>query len=218
MSKTIELSLTTSSVQYLHAKDKRLAKVISMVGPIAYTSYEGNEFPFLVHEIIEQMLSVKAGKIIYSRLLDLCNGNMTPTTVYELPEYKIRNIGTSKSKAFYIKNMASAIIDGVISFNDLKHLDDSSVITKLISLKGIGMWTAKMYLIFVLDRPNILPYEDVAFLQAYRWMYKTDDDSPNTVKKKCRKWMPFSSIAARYLYRALDLGLTKNAFHLFKED
>lgn len=75
-----------------------------------------------------------------------------------------------------------------------------------------------MYLIFVLDRQDILPYEDGAFLQSYRWLYKTIDCSPASIKSKCKKWSPYSSIAARYLYHALDLGLTKSEFHLFKED
>ena len=72
------------------------------------------------------------------------------------------------------------------------------------------------YLLFVLNRQDILPLEDVAFLQAYGWLYKTQDRSRSSVEKKCRKWKPYSSIAARYLYRALDDGYTKQEFHLFK--
>lgn len=64
---------------------------------------------------------------------------------------------------------------------------------------------------------SVLPYEDGAFLQSYRWLYKTDDCSPTSIKKKCSKWRPYSSTAARYMYRALDMGLTKKEFHLFKE-
>lgn len=100
--------------------------------------------------------------------------------------------------------------------SDLAQLSDIEVIKKLTKYRGIGNWTAKMYLIFVLDRQDILPYEDGAFLQAYKWLYKTDDISPKSVEKKCRKWKPYSSVAARYMYRALYLGLTKEEFHLFK--
>ena len=95
-------------------------------------------------------------------------------------------------------------------------MTDSEIMKSLTSIKGIGNWTAKMYLIFVLNRPDILPVEDVAFLQAYQWLYKTDDRTPKSVQKKCNKWKPYSSIAARYLYRALDGGLTKEEFHLYK--
>ena len=86
----------------------------------------------------------------------------------------------------------------------------------LTSVHGIGTWTAKMYLMFVLNRQDVLPFEDVAFLQGYGWAYKTDDFSPAAVQKKCKKWKPYSSIAARYMYKALDRGLTKEEFHLFK--
>ena len=75
-----------------------------------------------------------------------------------------------------------------------------------------------MYLIFVLDRQDILPYEDAAFIQSYEWMYKTKDKSMESITRKCKKWKPYSSIAARYLYRALDMGLTKKVFHLHKQE
>jgi len=73
-----------------------------------------------------------------------------------------------------------------------------------------------MYLIFVLDRQDILPTEDTAFIQSYEWLYKTTDRSKESIEKRCKKWKPYSSIATRYLYRALDAGFTKEEFHLFK--
>lgn len=78
------------------------------------------------------------------------------------------------------------------------------------------VWTVKMYLIFILNRNDILPTEDVAFLQEYEWLYKTTNHSPTSVKNKHKKWTPYSSSAAQYLYRALDWGLTKTEFHLYK--
>lgn len=73
-----------------------------------------------------------------------------------------------------------------------------------------------MYLLFVLDRQDILPFEDAAFLQSYCWMYKTNDKTKEAIIKRCKKWKPYSSVAARYLYRALDMGFTKQEFHLYK--
>ena len=98
----------------------------------------------------------------------------------------------------------------------MKNLSDQEIITQLTRFHGIGNWTAKMFLLFVLDRPDILPVEDGAFLQTYRWMYKTSDCSEKSVNKKCKKWKPYSSIASRYFYKALHMGLTKEEFHLFK--
>ena len=213
---TIVLDENTESIQYLCSRDKRLAKVISMVGPIEYCPHTENPYAFLVHEIIEQMLSVKAGTVIYGRLSALCNDSVTPQAIDALTIEEIKSIGTSATKAASIKDMTSKIISGELDLSSFSALSDDAVIKQLLSLRGIGLWTAKMYLIFVLNRPDVLPYEDVAFLQAYGWMYKTDDRSKETVQKKCSKWKPYSSIAARFLYRALDTGLTKEAFHLRK--
>ena len=116
----------------------------------------------------------------------------------------------------YIRSLTTAVISGILVFDDLINQTDEEIIHELTSFRGIGTWTAKMFLIFGLNRPDVLPYEDAAFLQSYKWMYKTSDCSKESIMKRCKKWKPYSSIAARYLYRALDYGLTKDEFHLFK--
>lgn len=217
MDEIINLDRHTLSIQYLCKRDKRLAKVISMVGPISYVPHNRDEtFPFLVHEIIEQMLSIKAGKKIYARLEDLCDGQVSPELVNQLSDDEIRSIGTSNSKVRCIRGLTEAIMSGNLDFKNIQTLSDKEILKKLTRLYGIGIWTAKMYLIFVLDRQDVLPYEDVAFLTSYKWAYKAEDVSPESIKKKCRKWSPYSSIAARFLYRALDAGMTKEEFHLYK--
>lgn len=213
--KVITLDQDTSSVKYLCQKDKRLAKIISMVGPITYSTHE-DPYVFVIHEIIEQMLSVKVANIIYNRLVDLCDGNICVESISKLTDCEIKSIGTATSKVHFIRSITDVITRDPMFFERLEELPDEDVFKALIAIKGIGPWTAKMYLMFVLNRQNILPYEDVAFLQAYAWAYKTTDFSPDAVRKKCKKWQPYSSIAARYMYRALDSGLTKEEFHLFK--
>jgi len=215
MHDVITIDMNTPSVQYLCRKDKRLAKVISMVDTITYAPYTDG-YPFLVHEIIEQMLSIKAGQKIYARLEELCDGDISPSKIAMLSDEEIGSIGTSKPKASYIRNLTSAIIDGHLNLDDLARKSDAEVMTTLTKIRGIGNWTAKMYLIFVLNRPDVLPFENDAFLQVYRWMYKTDDTSRKSVEQKCRKWKPYASIASRFLYRVLDTGLAKSEFHLFK--
>lgn len=214
---TIVLDETSPAIQHLCKKDKRLAKVIHMVGTITYDVENKDPYAFLVHEIIEQMLSIKAGAKIYGRLQDLCNGEIIPERVAQLTDEQIKSIGTSSSKVSFIRSLTDKVISGELVLENLEHLSDDEAYKKLISLRGIGSWTAKMFLIFVLDRQDILPCEDVAFLQSYEWMYKTKDRSKSTIINKCKKWKPYSSIAARYLYRALDTVLTKEEFHLYKE-
>lgn len=217
MPNVITLDMNHPAVQYLCKKDKRLEKVISMVGPITYETHVDAPYAFLVHEIIEQMLSVKAGAKIYSRFEALCDGDVTPKRVLSLSVEDIKSTGTSTSKATYILGITRAIQDRILNLDNLNSMTDADVISTLTKQRGIGKWTAKMYLIFVLNRPDILPYEDAAFLQTYRWLHQTDDCSTTSIKRKCAKWNPYSSIAARFLYRALDMGFSKEKFHLLKE-
>ena len=215
MNNTITLTDSSPSIQHLCKRDKRLAKIIGMIGDISYKPCD-DPFKFLVHEIIEQMLSVKAGRKIYSRLEEMCNGAITPETINNFSANEIQAIGTSSAKAQYIKDLANSVVHKDLVFETLDSLPDKEVIKELTKLRGIGEWTAHMYLIFVLDRQDILPTTDVAFLQVYEWLYKTDDRSKTSVEKKCKKWKPYSSIATRYFYHALDEGYTKEEFHLFK--
>lgn len=217
MSEIVTYDMSSPEIQYLCKKDRRLAKVISMVGPISYEKREVDDaYSFLIHEVIEQMLSIKAGKKIFDRVVDLCDGNLCPDTIERLSIDDLRSTGTSTSKARSIKNITTAVLDGDLVFKDLENMNNEEVTQKLTQIHGVGPWTAKMYLLFVLGRPDILPFEDGAFLQSYRWMYKSDDCSPSAVKKRCQKWAPYSSLASRYLYRALDYGFVKEEFHLFK--
>ncbi len=216
MADIITINSESESIIHLCKKDKRLAKVIDMIGPITYSPYGDDPYSFLVHEIIEQMLSIKAGAKIYARLQDLCNGDINPHVISHTTNDQLKTIGTSTNKVLYIRSLTDSIIDGSLSLDKLANLDDKEVIKQLTRIKGIGLWTAKMYLIFVLDRPDVLPTEDVAFLQSYKWLYKTEDTSQDSIVKRCKKWSPYSSIASRYLYRALDEGLVKTEFHLYK--
>lgn len=216
MPNIVTLDMNTPSVQYLCKKDKRLAKVIEMVGSIQYVPHDEEPYSFLIHEIIEQMLSAKAGQKIYGRLEVLCNGEVTPERINALSDEQIRSTGTSNAKVEYIRNITKAISDGTLDFEKMSNQSDREVIKTLTKIRGIGNWTAKMYLIFVLDRQDILPVEDGAFLQVYRWMYRMEDCSEKAVNKKCHKWKPYSSIASRFCYHALDMGMTKEEFHLYK--
>lgn len=217
MSDVIVLDYCNPAVRHLCKTDKRLGKIIHKIGPISYAPYNEDPYPFIVHEIIEQMMSKKAGQCIYNRLSVLCGGRINVDSISALDDEQLRSAGMSNAKVQYIRNATEAIKTGKWDFDEMRRMPDETVIRLLTSIRGIGTWTAKMCLLFVFSRPDILPYEDGAFLQTYRWLYKTDDCSVNSIKKKCKKWSPYSSIASRYFYKALDCGLTKTEFHLFKE-
>ena len=213
----VYLNEQSASIRHLCAHDRRLAKVISMIGPIQYQLHT-DCYSFFVNHIIGQMLSNKVRDVLYGRLLELCSGNITAETIAALPDEQIRSIGLSNAKVHYIREFTDALESGQITPALYPQMSDQEIIRSLTAIRGIGVWTAKMYLIFALDRPDVLPYEDGAFLQSYKWLYKTDDATPSAVRKKCRKWHPYASVAARYMYRALDMGITKQEFHLFKQN
>ena len=209
------ITQTHPAVQHLIKKDKRLAKVIAMVGDIEYEE-QADCFARLVRSIVNQMLSNKVARILRDRLAALCGGQITSEAVLKLSRDQLRETGVSYAKADAILNAARAVVDGKIHFSNFPRMTDEEVIKELTTLKGVGVWSAKMYLIFTLNRPDVLPYEDGAFLQSYAWLYKTNELEPRAIMKRCKKWKPYSSFAARYLYYALDMGLTKKEFHLFR--
>lgn len=198
------------AVEHLISADSRLKKVIESVGELHIYRYGSSDvLIFLVREIVGQMISSGVKKLIFQRLLDLCNNNITPETLNNLTVEQLHEIGLSNAKSNYILNLAHLVSVKAIDFDYINSLNDDEALKELVKIKGIGKWTAKMYLIFFLQRENILPYEDGAFLQAYKWLYNTKNVTPESISWKCKKWKPYQSIGARYMYQALDRGLTK---------
>lgn len=208
---TDEITYKTDSpeIQALCEADARLALVIKHYGDLSYTPHP-DPFAHTVENIIGQMLSNKAADAIATRLYKLCGGELTPSSILRLDIPSLRNIGLSGQKAEYIMLMAEVLQDKPDFFDTLICLPDIEIIKKLTALRGIGPWSAKMYLIFVLNRLDVLPYEDGAFLQSYKWLYETDNIKSSSIIERCEIWKPYSSLAARYLYRVLDLGMTRD--------
>jgi DNA-3-methyladenine glycosylase II len=202
------LSVRNKSIKHLCKVDDNLKSVIKKVGPITYVPYD-NGFCFLAESIIGQMLSNKVADVISTRFENLCNNQINPATVREFEVSDLRNIGISNKKSEYIISLAKQIGDINLDLKILESKTDNEVLKFLTSFKGIGQWTAKMYLIFVLNRPDVLPNEDTAFVHSFKWLYNLSDIDESYVIRKCEPWRPYRSIGARYLYKALDLGLTR---------
>lgn len=205
----ITYKANSPEIQALCEADARLAFVIKHYGDLSYTPHS-DPFAHIVESIIGQMLSNKVAEAIATRLYKLCGGEMAPASILSLDIPSLRSIGLSGQKAEYIMQMAELLDVEPGFFDKLTHLSDIDVIKELTSLRGIGPWSAKMHLIFVLDRLDVLPFEDGAFLQTYRWLYETGNVKPSSIIERCDMWKPYSSIASRYLYRALDSGMTRD--------
>jgi DNA-3-methyladenine glycosylase II len=163
------------------------------------------------------MLSNKVTHIFVERLNKIClTGKIDIDSIKKLSAENLRSIGISWSKAQCIIEFTNEYNKSKYTRQKLSLLSDEEIRRKITSIKGLGNWSAKMFLLFVMDRENILPYEDMAFLQAFVW-YKGLQSIPkiNEIKIMCKKWEPYTSIVARYLYKALDSGLTKKPFNLY---
>lgn len=219
MAKKVCYEITDPEILYLRNCDPNLDFAIQLIGKLEYTLHE-DSFGFFVETIIGQMLSNKVADVINERFSKLCKGRVTPETVLDLDVQDIRKIGVSLDKSRYILEFAKVVNDNQHFFADLRELPDKEILSKLQKIRGIGGWSAKMYLIFVLDRKDVLPYEDGAFLQSIKWLYGVEEKNRNhpLIKKLCEKWSPYTSIAARYLYRVLDSGMTKQDINKVKMD
>lgn len=213
MAQFVTLNEDSPAIIHLRKKDARVARVIEAVGAFTYEIYE-NEYEFLVGSIIGQMISERAARSIFERLQTACEGRVSLTAMTELTDRDLQQVGFSRPKITYIRELNAALQTHTLDFDELRKKSDEDVFKDLTSIRGIGAWTATMYLIFVLDRQDVLSAYDRCFLEVYRWLYNTTDVSLTSIRKRAKKWSPYASIVARYFYKALDLGLTRTKFKL----
>lgn len=197
--------LYEEAVPILKKRDKKLAWLMERIGPLAHTDLK-DDFRFFIEQVIGQMLSIRVADVMIGRLADLCRGAITAGTICTLSVDELKMTGISQRKAECIRQIAFMTENGSLDFGKLKELSDAEIIRSLTAIRGIGNWTAKMYL-YKIARPDVLPYEDATFLAAYKWLYRTRNVKPEAVRRRCRKWSPYSSVAAMYLYAAFDRKL-----------
>jgi DNA-3-methyladenine glycosylase II len=193
------------AILHLKQSDPVLAGIIDRVG--AYRiEFREPEFPTLVRSIVYQQLSGKAALTILSRLLGaMPDGRLTPDAILALPTGQMRALGLSGQKTAYIRDLAERTRSGDLDFARFVEMADEDVIAHLTRVKGVGVWTAHMFLIFALQRPNILPVGDLGVRAAIKKAYRLRDlPKPAKMEKIARHWHPYCSVAAWYLWRSLD--------------
>jgi DNA-3-methyladenine glycosylase II len=174
-----------------------------------------NLFETLCESIVSQQLSVKAGDTIFGRVLDLLpNRKLTPESILKLKDQDLRDAGLSWGKVSYLKDLSQKIKDKEVILEDLDQLSEEDAIKELTKIKGIGKWTAEMFLMFALGREDVFSHGDVGLQNAIKKIYKDrlpfDKDGkwkydPQLVEEIIIKWSPFRTIAARILWRSLSL-------------
>ncbi len=198
------LTTETPEVAYLMERDWRLRHLIETVGDLRYEA-PGSAFGHVAHAVIEQMLSIKAGRTIEGRLRGLCGGQITSEAILSLSLDEIRSCGVAARKAATLQELARTMPEPKLQA--LAELPDDEVRAALTAVRGVGKWTADMFLIFYLERPDVLPVEDGAVRQVFTWLYGAPLADGNVREVVCSLWRPYSSTAVRYLYRALNTGL-----------
>ena len=190
---------------YAHLnKDPVLATVIEKVGPCAMT-FRDPCFESLVRSIVYQQLSGKVASVIFGRLLDAVAGELTPARIMKLRIEKMRKLGLSGQKTEYIRELAKHTKRGTVAFELLHGLEDTLVVEHLTKVKGIGVWTAQMFLMFALRRPDVFPTGDLAIRTAIRRAYNLDaPPKPVEMERIAAGWSPHRTIACWYLWRWLD--------------
>src|SRR5437899_3138905 len=160
-----------AAVDHLRSSDTVLAAIIDRVGP-PELGYREPTFEALARSIVFQQLSTKAARTIYSRLEVAAGGNLTPESIQGLSVGEMRHAGLSKQKIGYIRDLAEHALSGKVDFARLPEMGDEEVITALTDIKGVGVWTAHMFLIFALRRPNVLAVGDLGVRTAIMRQYR----------------------------------------------
>ncbi len=192
------------AVEHLRNADPVLAAIITRVGPLK-PSYKPPTFESVVRSIVYQQLNGKAAATIFQRLTDACGGSITPATLEKLSDADLRRVGMSKQKSSYLRDLAHKTNTGAIDFAQLPALADEEVIAQLTQIKGVGMWTAQMFLMFALRRPNVMPTADFGINMAIRKAYRMrTTPKPKRILQLAKKWQPYCSLACYYLWRSID--------------
>ena len=192
------------SIQHL-LKDDKLKDLINK-HPIPKFAYNDNYFEALSKSIIYQQLSGKVAKIIYTRFIGLfISQTPEPVQYLKISTYDLREIGLSKQKINYIKNLSLFFADNHL--DKLKKMSDQEISKELISIKGVGQWTIDMFMMFTLCRPDVLPVGDLGIKKAFKYLYDLQElPSEKIMKEKSSGWRPYRTIACCYLWRVVDDG------------
>ena len=162
-------------------------------------------FPALVRTITAQQISTKAASTIYGRLIATMPDGVTPDTLLTLTDDQFRRAGLSRQKIGYLRDLAAKVMSGELPVGSLHELDDEAVIEAIVKVKGLGRWSAEMFLMFRLRRPDVLPVGDLGIVTAIQRLYKLRK-KPTAVRmmRIGEAWRPYRTVACWYLWRSLE--------------
>lgn len=194
----------------LAASDPVMAGLIRRIGPMSIEKRRrgrprGDAYGALLRSVIGQQLSVKAAATIFDRVLALFGGEMpTPQALLDADPDALRAAGLSRRKVEYLQDLARHVLSGELEVDRLPELPDETVIAEITAVRGLGVWTAHMFLLFHLERPDVLPVGDLGIRNAVRAAYGLDEPpSPEELERIAEPWRPHRSLACLYLWESL---------------
>lgn len=192
-------------VELCHA-DPFIKKLVHTIGDIELP-LRPDYLLSLVRSIVGQQISVQSATAIFGRLEILLDHHVTAENILEKSDEQLREVGLSVRKVEYMKDLSGKIVLGEINLNKLDDLDNASVVKQLTSVKGIGKWTAEMFLIFSLRRMDVLALDDIGIQRGAKWLYQVDQSERRRILlEKTEVWSPHLTIASIYLWSIVDLG------------
>ncbi len=199
------------AIEHLKKSDPVLAAIVERVGPYR-PRHATPDFHNLARSIAYQQLHGKAAATIFGRLCTATGcESLTPEKVLALSTDQMRACGLSKQKLAYIRDLAEKTLSGDVNFEQLPSMEDEDVIEHLTRVKGIGRWSAQMFLMFALGRPDVMPTVDLGINMAIKKAYnKRKVPKPKDILKLSEKWRPYRSVACWYLWRTMDVAAPEN--------
>lgn len=199
-----------SPTTHLRSADPVLARLIDEI-PAArlknpHDSRPDDHYGTLMRAIVGQQVSTAAARTVYGRLCDRFGGGTpTPEQILGDDPEQLRTVGLSRAKTGYLQSLARHVVSGELELDRLEELDDELVIEELVAVKGIGVWSAQMFLMFHLQRPDVLPTGDLGIRKAVQLSYGLDElPAPGLLTEIAGPWRPHRTLACRYLWRSLD--------------
>ena len=194
-------------ISYLKSRDKKLAEVIEKIGLIKRV-VDTDLFSSVVHNIAGQQISNKALETIWQRLKNVC-GKISAENIFNTDTQELKKCGLSSRKAEYIKGFAAQIINGSLNLEEIKKMSDEEVVKVLSGLKGIGVWTAEMILLFCLQRKDVFSYNDLAIQRGLRMVYHHRKITKALFEKYRKRFSPYGSVASLYLWAVAGSKLSE---------
>jgi DNA-3-methyladenine glycosylase II len=195
-----------AAAEQLAAREPVLAKLLEAAGPPVLRQPQSTHFAALVRSVLYQQLAGAAAAAIHARLVEALDGDVSPASLLSLPQETLRAAGLSANKTASLRDLATKVLDGTVVLDPrrLARESDEEVITRLSTVRGVGRWTAQMFLMFQLERPDVLPTGDLGIRRAIERAYELPGlPLAPEMEAIAEPWRPFRTLACRYLWRSL---------------